>query len=84
MFPPVNGEKNGQKPKSPLWDQDRTRALDWNRCLRIFIEPDFNKEPTLSQTRTKLESAFMTDNRLVLEWEADREKPHDFLGRREP
>ena len=57
--------------------------LDWNRRL-LFLEPDLNKEPTLLPTRTKLESVFTADNRIVFEWEVRREKPHDFLGRRKP
>lgn len=35
------------------------------------------------QTRTKLESVFTADNRIVFEWVVCREIPHDFLGRRE-
>jgi len=42
-----------------------------------------NKEPTLPQACTKLESVFTADNRVVFEWVAGREEPHDFLGRRE-
>ena len=58
-------------------------SIDWTRRLR-FLEPDLNKEPTLLQTRTKLESVFTADNRFVFEWVVCRAKPHDFLGRREP
>ena len=49
-----------------------------------FYRTCFNKEPTLLQARTKLESAFTADNRLFFDWVVCRDEPHDFLGRPEP